>query len=130
MSLGSAAMSDQGLELARKKMADAGVHAEAIEVFSHYYRQLEEGVTGFIPEDSIEPLTDPDLLADVTVGDDEAAAALGQTAIIKLNGGLGTSMGMDKAKSLLPVRDGKSFLDLIVEQVLSARAARTGCACR
>ena len=40
-------------------MADAGVHTEAIDVFSHYYRQLEEGVTGFIPEDSIEPLTDP-----------------------------------------------------------------------
>jgi UTP--glucose-1-phosphate uridylyltransferase len=31
-------------------------------------------------------------------------------------------MGMDKAKSLLPVRDGKSFLDIIVDQVLSARA--------
>ncbi len=116
-------MSAHGLELAKEKMADAGVHAEAIEVFSHYYRQLEEGVTGVIPEDSIDPLTDPDLLSDVTVGDEEAAAALGQTAIIKLNGGLGTSMGMDKAKSLLPVRDGKSFLDLIVEQVLTARQA-------
>src|SRR5690625_7272247 len=30
-------------------------------------------------------------------------------------------MGMDKAKSLLPVRDGKTFLDIIVEQVLAAR---------
>ena len=30
-------------------------------------------------------------------------------------------MGLDKAKSLLPVRDGKSFLDIIVEQVLAAR---------
>ena len=43
--------------------------------------------------------------------------------IIKLNGGLGTSMGMDKAKSLLTVRDGRSFLDLIVAQV--QRHART-----
>ncbi len=41
--------------------------------------------------------------------------------VIKLNGGLGTSMGMDKAKSLLPVREGASFLDLIVRQVLSVR---------
>ena len=41
--------------------------------------------------------------------------------MIKLNGGLGTSMGMDKAKSLLPVRDGRSFLDLIVDQVRHAR---------
>ena len=45
--------------------------------------------------------------------------------IIKLNGGLGTSMGMDKAKSLLPVRDGKTFLDLIVAQV-RRRAATYG----
>jgi UTP--glucose-1-phosphate uridylyltransferase len=103
-------------------MTRAGVAQAAIDVFSHYYRQLEEGVTGFIPEDSIEPLTDPDLLESVEVSDDEASAALAKTVIIKLNGGLGTSMGMDKAKSLLPVRDGKSFLDVIVEQVVSARA--------
>lgn len=114
-------MSDQGLALAQQKMSDAGVAQAAIDVFSHYYRQLEEGVTGFIAEDSIEPLTDPDLLESVEVSDDEASAALAKTVIIKLNGGLGTSMGMDKAKSLLPVRDGKSFLDIIVEQVVSAR---------
>ena len=116
-------MSDSGLELAQKKMTDAGVQPQAIEVFSHYYRQLEEGVTGFIPEDSIEPLTDPDMLASVRVSEADAAAALGQTVIIKLNGGLGTSMGMDRAKSLLPVRDGKTFLDLIVDQVRATRAA-------
>ncbi len=116
-------MSAGGLELARAKMTAAGVHPQAIDVFSHYYRQLEEGVTGFIAEDSIEPLTDPDLLSDVDVPDTDAGAALAQTVIIKLNGGLGTSMGMDKAKSLLPVRDGKSFLDLIVAQVVSARSS-------
>jgi UTP--glucose-1-phosphate uridylyltransferase len=116
-------MSDQGLVQAQQKMQDAGVAPQAIDVFSHYYRQLEEGVTGFIAEDSIEPLTDPDLLDSVEVSDDEASAALAKTVIIKLNGGLGTSMGMDKAKSLLPVRDGKSFLDIIAEQVVSARNA-------
>ncbi|HEU5485571.1 MAG TPA: UTP--glucose-1-phosphate uridylyltransferase [Microlunatus sp.] len=114
-------MSDQGLALAQEKMKNAEVAQPAIDVFSHYYRQLEEGVTGFIAEDSIEPLTDPDLLEAVEVSDADAAAALTKTVIIKLNGGLGTSMGMDKAKSLLPVRDGKSFLDIIVEQVVSAR---------
>jgi UTP--glucose-1-phosphate uridylyltransferase len=41
--------------------------------------------------------------------------------MIKLNGGLGTSMGLDRAKSLLTVRDGKNFLDLIVDQVRYAR---------
>ena len=41
--------------------------------------------------------------------------------MIKLNGGLGTSMGMDRAKSLLCVRRGLSFLDIIARQVLHLR---------
>ena len=114
-------MSAAGLEAARTKMADAGVQPQAIEVFTHYYHQLEEGVTGLIAEDSIEPLTDPPMLSSVEVSPEQATEALGRTAIIKLNGGLGTSMGMEKAKSLLPVRGDQTFLDLIVEQVRAAR---------
>jgi UTP--glucose-1-phosphate uridylyltransferase len=116
-------MSETGLKLAQDKMAAAGIHQQAIDVFSHYYRQLEEGVSGFIAEDSIEPLLDPSMLSDTAVNEQDAAAALGKTVIIKLNGGLGTSMGMEKAKSLLPVRKGKSFLDIIVDQVRAARVA-------
>src|SRR5207244_8696148 len=41
--------------------------------------------------------------------------------VIKLNGGLGTSMGMTRAKSLLEVKDGQTFLDLIARQVLELR---------
>jgi UTP--glucose-1-phosphate uridylyltransferase len=115
-------MSKRGLKLAQDKMAAAGVHQQAIDVFSYYYRQLEEGVTGSIPEDSIEPLLDPPMLSDLVVSQQDAAAALGKTVIIKLNGGLGTSMGMDKAKSLLQVRKGQTFLNIIVDQVRHARA--------
>lgn len=104
-------------------MEAAGVDPTAITVFSHYYGELEAGATGLILEDTITPLTDPPLLADVAIDEAAANEAFAKTAIIRLNGGLGTSMGMDKAKSLLPVRDGKSFLDLIVEQVRHARAA-------
>jgi UTP--glucose-1-phosphate uridylyltransferase len=46
---------------------------------------------------------------------------LSRTAVVKLNGGLGTSMGLDRAKSLLEVRDGLTFLDIIARQVLWAR---------
>ncbi len=116
-------MSDHGLKLAQDKMAAAGVAPTAIEVFSHYYRSLEAGATGLILEDSIEPLLDAARLDELEVDEAAAREALGRTAVIKLNGGLGTSMGMDKAKSLLPVRDGRTFLDLIVEQVLHAREA-------
>jgi UTP--glucose-1-phosphate uridylyltransferase len=41
--------------------------------------------------------------------------------MLKLNGGLGTSMGMTGPKSLLEVKDGLSFLDLIARQVLGLR---------
>ena len=112
-----------GLLAAQAKMREAGVSQAAIDVFSHYYGQLEAGATGIIPEDSISPLTDPARLESVEVDDEAARAALAQTAIIKLNGGLGTSMGMDRAKSLLPVRGESTFLDLIADQVQRARQA-------
>lgn len=117
------AMSELGLSLATQKMTAAGVDPVAITVFSHYYRQAESGVTGLIAEDTIAPLTDPARLDRVEVSEADARAALAKTAIIKLNGGLGTSMGLDRAKSLLPVRDGRNFLDLIVAQVRHARQA-------
>jgi len=103
-------------------MAEAGVDATAIEVFSHYYRLLEHGETGMIPEASIEPIEMESLDA-VDVADEGAAEAIRSTVVIKLNGGLGTSMGMDRAKSLLCVRRGLSFLDIIARQVLAARRA-------
>ncbi|MGC4175428.1 UTP--glucose-1-phosphate uridylyltransferase [Demequina sp.] len=115
-------MSAAGLTQAQDKMRAAGISPAAVDVFTHYYGELEAGATGLILEDSIEPLTRPDHLAGVEISDEAANEAFAKTAIIKLNGGLGTSMGMDRAKSLLPVRDGKSFLDLIVGQVLHARA--------
>ncbi|HNM97531.1 MAG TPA: UTP--glucose-1-phosphate uridylyltransferase, partial [Marmoricola sp.] len=109
-----------GLSQCRSKMAAAGVDPVAIDVFAHYYRLVEHGETGMIPEASIEPLQMP-RLDDVEVSDEVAAAAIGGTVVIKLNGGLGTSMGMDRAKSLLCVRRGLSFLDIIARQVLHLR---------
>jgi UTP--glucose-1-phosphate uridylyltransferase len=101
-------------------MVDAGVDEVAIDTFAHYYRLLEHGETGMVPESSIEPLDMP-TLADAEVTDEAAAAAIAKTVVIKLNGGLGTSMGMDRAKSLLCVRKGLSFLDIIARQVLHLR---------
>jgi UTP--glucose-1-phosphate uridylyltransferase len=115
-------MSAAGLARAREKMSDAGIDPVAIDTFAHYYRLLEHGETGLIAESSIEPL-DMESLADVEVDDEAAVAALRTTAVIKLNGGLGTSMGMDRAKSLLCVRKGWSFLDVIARQVLHLRRA-------
>jgi UTP--glucose-1-phosphate uridylyltransferase len=115
-------MSAEGRQQALEKMADAGVHPRAIEVFAHYYDVLESGETGLVSEDDIEPIPDLPRLEDVETDAQTARDALAKTVVIKLNGGLGTSMGMDRAKSLLPVRPtGETFLDVIAQQVLAVR---------
>ncbi|MGH3508046.1 MAG: UTP--glucose-1-phosphate uridylyltransferase [Nocardioidaceae bacterium] len=114
-------MSTAGLEAAVARMQDGGVHPTAIDVFRHYYTLLESGETGILRESDLTPLENPTRLADLEIDPDAARAALAQTVVIKLNGGLGTSMGMDRAKSLLEVRDGLTFLDIIARQVLHAR---------
>ena len=49
-------MGSTGLNKARDKMVAAGVDEVAIETFAHYFRLLEHGETGMIPESSIEPV--------------------------------------------------------------------------
>jgi len=109
-----------GLEAATDKMRAEGLGDAAVESFARQYERLRAGETGTLAESEIEPVADlPDAedLSDVA-----DAALLDQAVVIKLNGGLGTSMGMRRAKSLLEVKDGKSFLDLVAEQILDRRA--------
>ena len=114
-------MTTDGLRAATDKMRAAGVPELAVSVFSQFHDQLRSNATGTIPEDSIDPLTDVPHLDDVRPDEAAVAQALGQTVVIKLNGGLGTSMGISGPKSALPVRDGLSFLDIIARQVLALR---------
>jgi UTP--glucose-1-phosphate uridylyltransferase len=114
-------MSAEGLAEAQEKMRAAGVAEVAITVFSHYYRQLESGVRGTIPEAELEPLRDVPRLDGLETADDAIRAALGRTVVIKLNGGLGTSMGVTGPKSALPVLEGQTFLDIIARQILALR---------
>jgi len=103
-------------------MAADGIHRRAIAVFSHSYEVLASGETGLLAEPDLEPVEELPRLAELDTDPQAAHDALAATAVVKLNGGLGTSMGMDKAKSLLAVRPGLSFLDIIAEQILALRA--------
>ncbi|MDN5789841.1 MAG: UTP--glucose-1-phosphate uridylyltransferase [Micrococcales bacterium] len=114
-------MGDDGLGQSKERMRARGLGPEAIRVFEHYYRELEGGARGKIPEDSIEPLGRVQELGEVSVSDDDARRALSETAIIKLNGGLGTTMGLAGPKSGLVVTSDLTFLDIIARQVLSLR---------
>jgi UTP--glucose-1-phosphate uridylyltransferase len=110
-----------GLEACVEKMEREGVPRAAIDTFKHYYEQLREGETGMLPEAEIDPVEEVQDLEDLP----EADAPLDQVIVLKLNGGLGTSMGMTRAKSLIEAKDGLSFLDVIARQVIELRE-RTG----
>ena len=48
---------------------------------------------------------------------EEIKAMLDKLVVVKLNGGLGTSMGCKGPKSVIPVRSDLTFLDLTVQQI-------------
>jgi UTP--glucose-1-phosphate uridylyltransferase len=100
------------------KMREEGLPELASQTFAHYEQQLSDGEQGVIRESEIEPLTDVPDAEELPPADPEV---LDQAVVLKLNGGLGTSMGMTRAKSLIEVKDGLSFLDVIVRQVLHLR---------
>ncbi|MGH2824567.1 MAG: UTP--glucose-1-phosphate uridylyltransferase [Thermoleophilaceae bacterium] len=106
------------MSAATDKMRAEGLPDAAVETFAHYERLLREGDRGTLPESELEPLSE---LPDAGELPESDGAALGQAVVLKLNGGLGTSMGMTRAKSLLEVKDGLSFLDIIVRQILYLR---------
>ena len=102
-----------------KKMQNAGLNETVIKSFSYYYKLVLKGETGRISEKMINPPSDKN------IGDYEKIPSKkikpNDLVVIKLNGGLGTSMGLNKAKSLLPVKKGLTFLDIIANQILVIR---------
>ncbi|MGL5817426.1 MAG: UTP--glucose-1-phosphate uridylyltransferase [Phycicoccus sp.] len=114
-------MTSDALRAATTRMRDAGVSELAISVFAAFHEQLRSSATGFVPESTIDPLERVPHLRDVRVDDAALRDALDHTVVVKLNGGLGTSMGISGPKTALEVRDGRSFLDVIAEQVLALR---------
>ena len=104
-----------------KHMQREGLPDIVIKTFEYYYTQLIEGQTGLIPETDIRPvesLPNADTFSSTLAK--TGKAALSKTILLKLNGGLGTSMGLNKAKSLLTVKNGLSFLDIIAQQAQQA----------
>lgn len=110
----------------RQAMQADGLPELAIRTFRHYFEQLVAGRTGLVTEAEIRPVESVHDLDSLPAPGAAGNDALGRCVMIKLNGGLGTSMGLNRAKSLLPVRQNLSFLDLIARQVLHLRSA-SGC---
>jgi UTP--glucose-1-phosphate uridylyltransferase len=122
-------MSYSGLENATKKMREASQTQTFIDVFARFYHLLEAGSGTFVREADIHPLQNIDACPDdfpstlnITT---KQKALIDNLLVIKLNGGLGTTMGLEKAKSLLPVREKNgeqlTFLDIIIRNLLKMR---------
>ena len=107
------------------KMRAEGLDEVAVAAFAQQLERLEAGDQGVLAEADIEPVDAVPELDDLTSDSGEAEEVLDRTVVIKLNGGLGTSMGMGGPKSLLEVKEGLTFLDVSVRQVQGLRG-RTG----
>lgn len=104
------------------KMRAAQVAEAAVGAFRRNVESLMRQETGLIAEDSIVPATAlPDWEECRHQTPEPSAERMAQVVVIKLNGGLGTSMGLQAAKSLLEVKPGATFLDIMVRQILQLR---------
>ncbi len=116
----NAAMSS--FETIESKMRGVGLSDAAIGAFRHSVNVLESKQSMMIPEADIVPAEGVAEWESLVAATPEAdAALLAQAVMIKLNGGLGTGMGLQKAKSLLEIKPGVTFLDVIVRQVRHLR---------
>lgn len=107
--------------VAAKAEAD-GIHGAEMATLRRRLRQLGEQHAGLLPSEALEPLADlPRLDKLPEPSPDQARDVLDQLVIVKLNGGLGTSMGLSDPKSLLEAKPGASFLDVLARQVLALR---------
>ena len=105
-----------------EKMRQNGLPDAVIKSFSNYFERVKSGQTGLIPESSITSVTslpDAEEFSSDTRLSASGQAALKQTVVLKLNGGLGTGMGLGRAKSLISIKQGQSFLDIIAQQALA-----------
>eukprot|EP01013_Petalomonas_cantuscygni_P024526 TRINITY_DN4617_c0_g1_i1.p1 TRINITY_DN4617_c0_g1~~TRINITY_DN4617_c0_g1_i1.p1 ORF type:complete len:502 (-),score=117.06 TRINITY_DN4617_c0_g1_i1:631-2136(-) len=103
------------------KLKGEGLSDAFVAAFSDTYKQLRSGATGLIPESSIKAATVEDHYDKLPSATPSDAALLSKTVFLKLNGGLGTSMGLEKAKSLLHVKPDVTFLDVICKQIIALR---------
>jgi len=100
------------------KMEKVGLPPVVINTFSHYYNKVVTGDTGMISDREIEPVAPTDIPSSDQMEEfiEKGRLFYRHAVRITLNGGLGTSMGLTGAKSLLPVKGRKTFLHYIVDQ--------------
>jgi len=102
------------------KMKNEGLSPIVIDTFSYYYKKVVQGESGFVFDRDIDPVVEDEIKDANKLGSWAAAGkeVFKHSVRITLNGGLGTSMGLIGPKSLIEVKDGKTFLEIILQQTL------------
>ncbi len=100
------------------KMKAENLDDMVIETFEHYYRQALSGETGLIHDRDIQPVDLDEIqeLGNLDIYQEQGESAFQHAVRVVLNGGLGTSMGLIGPKSLIEVKAGQTFLDVIMKQ--------------
>lgn len=100
----------------RDKFSTTNIPEPAINSFKNAYFKLLNGQKGYISSSEAGPV---DRIPHINELEKYKTSQIKKAAIIKLNGGLGTSMGLQGPKSMLVAKDGLTFLDILVNQVIS-----------
>jgi len=99
-------------------MKKKGIQPIVIDTFVYYYEKVVAEEKGFIYDKDIRPVNANEIedARNASEYADAGEKALKYVVMIILNGGLGTTMGMTKAKSLIRAKDDKTFLEIILEK--------------
>jgi UTP--glucose-1-phosphate uridylyltransferase len=100
-------------------MRAAGQPEEAIRAFARAYERVAGGESALISSDELEPAQDVPRLGELAQSD--SPSGLEHLAVIKLNGGLATTMGLREPKSLVPAHGGLTFMDIFIGQTVALR---------
>ncbi|MCB1193875.1 MAG: UTP--glucose-1-phosphate uridylyltransferase [Leptospiraceae bacterium] len=103
-----------------EKMKTEGMSDALVQDFLAKVEKVKQGSTGLVNWNEIGDLIheeDEVILGNLQKTYTPQKGSLSKLAVIKLNGGMGTSMGLSKAKSLIRVKKGLSFLHIIAKQI-------------
>ncbi|CAL1275398.1 unnamed protein product [Larinioides sclopetarius] len=94
--------------------------AEEFKGFQRLFSQFLQGTSSTVQWEKVEPLPEGAVIGYKSLTSPESKKIkemLSKLVVVKLNGGLGTTMGCTGPKSIIPVRNELTFLDLTVQQI-------------
>lgn len=102
-----------------EKMQQENFNPLVIDTFMSYYEDLSSGKSAYIHEKDLNPVEHGALTSygDLKPYTEKGKKVLKNSVMIKLNGGLGTSMGLEGPKCMLPVKKDLSFFDITANQI-------------